>query len=176
MKIGIIGPTKIDMFCSFKNYSKDAYLQYVKFVAEHLASTNHDIFLIPDRSSCAETFGIYYKAAGGTKLNVLAPLNDTEFGHDWLNLQIGTHIVDTKTWRNTPEELDRICDTLIVFGLGVGTMIEICYTKWFNVNRIYCLKEFVPRLPLEIAHKLHLYYVSTEDVVKYLNPDFIAKQ
>lgn len=168
MRIGIIGPTKIDTFCSIRNIMRDAYLQYVRYVATHLARANHEIFLVPDKESVAEAFGKYYREEGGKNLNVLIPVSDTEFGHSWLNAALGHHIVDTKTWRNTPEELDRVCDVLLCFGLGVGSMIEICYTKWYNVNHIYLLKEFVPKLPLEIAHKLRLNYVSTEEVVNIL--------
>ena len=176
MKIGIIGPTKVDTFCRLKNIMKDAYLQYVSYVAESLAKTSHEIFLVPDKGSCAEHFALAYQNAGGKRLNVLAPLQDKEFGHDWLNLQIANHVVDTKTWRSTPEELARITETLVCFGLGVGSMIEICYTRWYNVHSVYLLSEFVPRLPTEVGHKLHLVYVTTQEVVQRLTSSPVMPQ
>ena len=68
------------------------------------------------------------------------PLDDTEFGYSWLNLDLGEHI-NCETWRNQPEKLNEETDVLLCIGYAVGVLAEIAYTKWFKKKPVYIIKK-----------------------------------
>jgi hypothetical protein len=121
---------------------------------------------VPDVDSTAYLFAKAYKEADGKNSVGMMPQDDREFGNSWLDARVVTHVENTGTWRNTPEELVSHCDMLICFGLGLGSMIEIAYSKWYKVGKIYLIKEFVPRLPLELTHKIHCQWVTINELVE----------
>ena len=164
MNIGVIGPTKIDIFCRLRGVSKDYFIKAVQFVAARLAASDHTFYIVPDAGSTVAVFAKHYREYNGKKLIGLVPENDTEFGNSWLDRTLTIHIENTGTWRNTPEELVRNADVLLCFGLGLGTMIEVAYSKWFHTNKIYFIKEFVPVLPVELTHKIHCQWVSLAEI------------
>jgi len=77
--------------------------------------------------------------------------------------------INCGTWRNQPEKLDEESDILICLGFSPGSLIEISYTKWFKVKKIYIIKEFISqKLPKEINKKLNISYLSLKELKKRL--------
>ncbi|MFC1681999.1 hypothetical protein ACFL0X_00060 [Nanoarchaeota archaeon] len=158
MRIGIIGPSEL----------KDFYK--IKQVAEIVAKLKHEVVLTPDKGSTSEFFAKEYLNAGGKKVFEVVPLDDKEFGYDWVNLELGENI-NCGTWRNQPEKLNEECDVLVCLGYSAGGLAEIAYTKWFPKGKVkkpvYIIEELVSgKLPSEI--KLDLRYVSIGDLEKVL--------
>ncbi len=154
MKIGIIGPSEIR--------EKEKILQLAKIIA----SLEHEIVITPDKGSASEFFAQEYLSNNGKKVLEVVPLDDKEFGYDWINLELGKHI-NCGTWRNQPEKLNEETDVLLCIGYAAGVLAEIAYTKWFKKKPVYIIKELVSgKLPMEI--KLDLRYVSIEDIDKEL--------
>ena len=146
MKIGIIGPSKL----------RDR--EIVEKVAEIVAKSGNEIVVTPDKGSASEVFAQKYLESKGKKVFVVAPLDDKEFGFDWLNLDLGENI-NCGTWRNQPEKLNEETDVLVCVGYSAGGLAEIAYTKWFKPKPVYIVNKLVGgRLPEEIG--LDLKYVS----------------
>lgn len=124
--------------------------------------TNHDIVITPDKGSVSEFVGKEYLNAGGKKIFSVLPLDDKEFGYEWMNTELGESI-NCGTWRNQPEKLNEETDVLVCLGYSAGGLIEMDYTKWFKKKPVYIIKELISgELPKEI--KLDLRYVSYKDL------------
>lgn len=155
MRIGIIGPSKVGN----KNE--------ISKLAEIVAYSGNEIVITPDKGSSSEFFAKEYIKKGGKVWEVL-PLEDKEFGYDYLNLDLGEKI-NCGTWRNQPEKLNEETQMLICIGYSVGALAEIAYSKWFNPKPIYVIKEMVSEeLPEEINKRLDLRYVTVSDLKKEL--------
>ena len=158
MKVGIIGPSKLKEFYKIKK------------VAEIIAKLKHEVVLTPDRGSSSEFFAKEYLNAGGKKVFEIIPLEDKEFGYEWVNVELGKKI-NCGTWRNQPEKLNEECDVLVCLGYSAGGLAEIAYTKWFPKGKakkpVYIIEELVSgKLPEEID--LDLRYISVEDLAEVL--------
>ena len=150
MKIGIIGPSKL------KEESKEVILEVVKKLVDH------DIVITPDKGSVSEFVGKEYLGAGGKKVFSVLPLDDKEFGYEWVNTELGESI-NCGTWRNQPEKLNEETDVLVCLGYSAGGLIEMAYTKWFKKKPVYIINELISgELPEEI--KLDLRYISYKDL------------
>ena len=151
MKIGIIGPSKFE-----------GNKEIIRELAKKVAGEGHEIFVTPDKGSASEFFAKEYLASEGKKVFVVAPLDDKEFGYDWLNLDLGENI-NCGTWRNQPEKLNEETDALICIGYAAGVLIEIGYSKWFKPKPIYLINELISeQLPKEIEGSLNLNYVNCD--------------
>ena len=158
MRIGIIGPSKLRDFYNIKK------------IAEIIAKLKHEVVLTPDKGSCSEFFAKEYLNNGGRKVNEIVPLDDIEFGYDWVNLELGEKI-NCGTWRNQPEKLNEECDILLCLGYSAGALAEIAYSKWFPKEKpkkpVYIIEELISnKLPQEI--KLNLRYVSMNEIENIL--------
>jgi len=163
MKIAIIGPSKIDYV---KDISKDAE----KIIEEIVkAILDDEIYLVPDKGSVSEFFGIRYLENGGGNLKPLIPLEDTEFGYDWVNPDLAEN-VSCGNWRNQPENLNERTEVMICLGYSVGGMAEMAYSKWFNKKPILVVKELVSEeMPKDAVRDLDIRYVSYKDLIGELN-------
>jgi len=160
MRIGIIGPSKIS---SLEKVNRK-YEAILLDIARQVANSNKEIMGVPDKGSVSEFFMKSYIDLGGEKVFSLIPLDDKEFGYDWVNNSLGEK-VNCKTWRNQPEKLNEECDVLLCLGYSVGGLAEIAYSKWFKPKPIYIIKELISdRLPEEIQNGIDLRYISVDDV------------
>jgi len=154
MKIGVIGPSKLR--------EKEKISEIAKIIAE----SDNEIVLTPDEGSTSEFFAKEYIKNKGKKVYEIVPLDDKEFGYDWINLDLGEQI-NCGTWRNQPEKLNEETDILLCVGYSVGGLIEMGYSKWFKKKPVYIIKELVScKLPEEIEKSLNLRYISISDVSK----------
>ena len=156
MRLGIIGPSKLE---SLDSVNKNAR-QLISRLAKLVANYGNDILVVPDKRSASEFFAQEYLRFKGKKVYELIPLDDKEFGYSWLNSEIGEHI-NCGTWRNQPEKLNEETDCLLCIGYAVGVLAEIAYSKWFKPKPIYIVRKLVTkRLPEEVEKSLRLEYVS----------------
>jgi len=165
MKIGIIGPSKLEYV---KEVNKNV-LDIIKELAKEIAESKNEVVLTPDKMSVSELFAQEYIKNKGKGIFEVVPLDDKEFGIDWVNLDLGEHI-NCGTWRNQPEKLNEECDVLLCIGYSVGGLIEIAYSKWFNKKPVYIIKELISgELPKDSVRDLDLKYISYKDVKEVLN-------
>jgi len=164
MKIGIIGPSKLEYLDEINKDSKGI----VSKVAGLVAKSGNEIIVVPDKGSASEFFAQEYLKNKGKKVYEVVPFDDKEFGFSWLNLDIGEHI-NCGTWRNQPEKLNEETDCFLCIGYAVGVLAEIAYTKWFKPKPVYIINELVSgKLPVEIDRSLKLKYISFNELKKYL--------
>ncbi|MBU1201138.1 MAG: hypothetical protein KJ583_01760 [Nanoarchaeota archaeon] len=165
MKIGIVGPLRIDKFCEVLKIEKVDYEHFIYKLSEYLASTGHELVITPDVGSVQEMLVRTYKDFYGKRVFGIVPLDDDEFGVKNLDLSLPDEVVDCKTWRNQPEKLCEESDILLVLGLSPGAMVEICYSKWFKVKKVYIFEEFISgRLHLEIEKDVFVEYINLSDL------------
>jgi hypothetical protein len=158
MKIAIIGPSKLEYLKKFLKNPEEIIGWIAKLVIDD------EIFLVPDRGSISELFATKYLEGGGTNLKPLLPLEDTEFGYDWVNPDLAEN-VSCGNWRNQPENLNERTEVMICLGYSVGGMAEMAYSKWFNKKPIYVIKEFVSgEMPKDAVRDLDIKYISYKDL------------
>ena len=156
MKIGIIGPSKIEYVEEINGKAKEI----ISSIAKKIALSKNEIVVVPDKGSVSEFFAQEYIKNKGKKVWEVVPLDDKEFGLSWMNLDIGEKI-NCGTWRNQPEKLNEECDIFLCLGYAVGVLAEIAYTKWFKPKKVYIITELVSgKLPIEVERSLKLEYVS----------------
>lgn len=159
MKIGIIGPTKLN---SLTDVNKNS-MMILKELSKIVAESGNEIVITPDKGSVSEFFAKEYLENGGRKVYSVIPLDDKEFGYEWVNTEIGKN-VNCSTWRNQPEKLNEESDALLCLGFSEGVLIEIAYSKWFHPKAVFVIKEFISQeLPREAIKKLSLEYISYKD-------------
>src|SRR4030042_4829207 len=101
MRIGIIGPSKLEFLNSINKDNKKILTK----LAREVADSKNELVIVPDKGSVSEFFGKEYLKQKGKKVYEVVPLEDKEFGLSWLNLDLGEHI-NCGTWRNQPEKLN----------------------------------------------------------------------
>ena len=164
MKIGIIGPSKLSYAEEVNPKAKELINQVAKIIAD----SKNPIFLTPDKGSVSEFFAERYLENNGKKVFEVVPLDDKEFGLDWVNKELGENI-NCGTWRNQPEKLNEETDILVCVGYSVGGLIEIAYSKWFKPKPVYIIKELISKeLPEDSVKDLNLKYISIEELGKVL--------
>jgi len=120
MRIGIIGPTKLD---SLIEINKNA-IKIIKDLSKIVAKSGNEIVITPDKGSVSEFFAKEYLNNKGKKVYSIIPLDDKEFGYNWINLNLGEKI-NCVNWRNQPEKLNEETDMLLCLGYAEGVLIEI---------------------------------------------------
>jgi len=158
MRIGIIGPSKIEYLEGINPNAKKIIKEIIKKIL------NYEIAIVPDKGSVSEFFAKEYLKLGGKKVFNLAPFEDKEFGVDYVNTEIGEKL-SCGTWRNQPEKLNEETDILLCVGYAVGVLTEIAYSKWFKPKPVYIIKELVSEeLPKEFNKSLNLIYLPYKDL------------
>jgi hypothetical protein len=161
MKIGIIGPSKIEYVEEINNNAKEI----ISNLAREIADRKFEIVITPDKGSASEFFALEYIKNNGKKVIEILPLDDKEFGYkEWVNVDLG-ETVNCGTWRNQPEKLNEETDILLCIGYAVGVLAEIAYSKWFKPKTVYIINELVSgKLPKEAEKSLKLKYISFKDI------------
>ena len=153
MRIGIIGPSKL----------QEKHKKLIEKLAGVISKKGYEIVVTPDKGSSSEYFSQEYLGSGGKKVFSIIPLNDKEFGYDWVNTKLGEKI-NCGSWRNQPEKLNEETEALLCIGHSVGGMIEMGYTKWFNKKPVYFIKEITEeKFPSQIEKELDIRHVSFDD-------------
>jgi len=169
MKAGVIAPSKISYIVQATKRSESEVESLLKRITKIIAENNLEIVITPDKKSPLEFVGKEYLKLKGKKLYEVLPLDDTELGYkEWVNTDLG-EAINCGTWRNQPEKTNDVTDLLICVGYGVGSFIEMGYSKWFRPKPIYIINELVSgKLPMEFEKSLKIKYISVNDLDKEL--------
>lgn len=173
MRLAITAPTYWRKNAQILGQSEKEFLGNVKKVVEIAAPMKFEIAVVPHKKSLSEFFAIKYKKLGGRVIGIV-PLQDKEFGVEYLNREICDKIVDCGDWRNQPEKLNEASDAMLCLGFGAGTLNEIAMSKWFNPDkkkrkRIIVVREFISaELPEEAVKDLDVVYVQMKGLGKAL--------
>ena len=163
MKIGVVGPSKIEKMAESIGKSEEEIKKIFYNVAEIVARNEYEIVLTPDKESSSEYLGENYLKLDGKRIVNIVPFDDKEHGYRWVNTKLG-ETINCGTWENQPERLVKESDLLVCVGYAEGSIIEICYSKWFK-GAVYIIKELVSgKLPKELEDDLDLRYISIEDL------------
>lgn len=160
MKIGIVGPNKI--------FNGDEELRKVLLdeVAKIIAASGNEIILTPDKGSLLEYFGNKYLELGGKNLSLVIPTGEADY-ESYLNTSIG-NVIDCRDWDRQADEFNRQCDMFICVGYAWGGMKEIACAQYFNLKKIYILKEFISNeLPEELNFLVE--YIGIKDISSVLS-------
>lgn len=165
MKIGIIGPSKIENILEINPHAEKIVVRASKVLRKN------EIVLVPDKGSVSEFFAKRYLIEGGKGLFSLIPIDDKEFGCNWLNLGLGVKI-NCGTWRNQPEKLNEETQIFVCLGYATGVLIEIAYSKWFNKKPVFIIKELVSKeLPKDAIRGLDLRYISIDELEEKISDE-----
>ena len=169
MRIGIIGPSKIDIFCKSIELDGKKYLIKINELANILSKFEYDIIIVPQKKSSPLFFAEEFKNISNNKILGIIPLDDTEFGIDYIEEFFCDEIINCGTWRNQPETMCENCDILVCIGFSAGTLIELMYTKYFKVKKLIVIEDFITsKLPIEINNDINIEYVKLDEVEKIL--------
>lgn len=158
MKIGVIGPSKIEFLEEINKDAKKILKEIIKKIIDK------EIVVTPDKGSVSEFFAKQYLSDRGKKVWSVIPLEDKEWGYSYVNTEIGEKI-SCGSWRNQPEKFNEETDVLLCVGYAVGVLTEIAYSKWFKPKPVYIIKELVSgELPKEVNKSLDLRYISYKDL------------
>lgn len=159
MKIGIVGPNKI-----FSGNENDRKI-LIDEVARIIAASGNEIILTPDKGSLLEYFGSIYLELGGKNLSLVIPKSAAGY-EGYLNTSLGK-IIDCNDWDRQADEFNRQSDMFICIGYAWGGMKEIACAQYFNMKKIYILKEFVSgELPEELNFLVE--YINIKDLSSLL--------
>lgn len=169
MIIGVVGPTRIKEFCIALRVEESSYMVFLEKIAEYLASTNHELLIMPAHDTSPGVIASIYKDLNGRKVIGLVPEDDVEFGLNDIDGTIADETINCGTWRNQPEAFCEKADILLVVGLSPGAMLEMCYAKWFKVKHIYVMEDFLSsRLPPELEKDIPIKYITIHDLEEYI--------
>ncbi|MBN1386303.1 hypothetical protein JW968_05015 [Candidatus Woesearchaeota archaeon] len=167
MKLAIIGPTDVKHFCDLLQRDEFEYLDKIEKIAKYVAQNGFEIVIVPHKDSVSEFFAKIYVDEKGRKVHGIYPLKDSEFGISGINQDISDETLHPPNWREVPIFLVSNADAMLCLGLGPGSMIEICYAKWYPVKKILVLQDFITdRLPAEIESRLNIEYIHSRDLPK----------
>ena len=169
MNIGITGPTSISKVCDILGIDEEKYFMKLRKVAEHLAASEHKIFIVPFKKSAPEFVAEVYAEEDGSDITGIVPEDDVDFGITHLNRAVCDKIVNCSIWPNVPGSLLKNIDVLVVVGFGRNAFIHIGYTSLYKVKKVIILQDLVSsKLPNEMEAGLEIQYVKSEDLHKAL--------
>lgn len=160
MRIGIVSPSKISYVEEVNSKAK----QIISDISKDLAKKRFEIVVTPDKGSVSEFVAQEYIKSKGKKVWEIIPLDDKEWGYDYVNTKLG-EIINCNIWRNQPEKFNEETDALIVIGYTIGGLTEMAYTKWLKPKTIYIIKELISKeLPEEFNRSLDIKYISYKEL------------
>lgn len=169
IKIGLIGPTKIEKYLDATGFAKEDYNHFMHELGSALSKTNHELIIVPEPTAASSKVATIYRDYHGKKVIGSLPIDDSEFGHEWLDESLVDEIISCGTWRNQPESLCEESDILLMIGLSPGTMVELCYAKWFSVKKIIIFNNWISApIHKEVAKDLPIVYI---DSIEELNEE-----
>jgi len=162
MRIGVIGPTDIDVTFAAAGLDPAACERAARAAGEELARRGHAAVVVPDRGVgllAAEA----YRAAGGHELIGIIPYGGTSAQAATTNCDAHRHlcheVVDDLSWTEQHERICQLSDVLLCIGLSCGTISEIAWTKWVGNTPVIVLRSLVSGIPPEVEAETDLHWV-----------------
>jgi len=153
MKVGIIGPTDIDVTSRAAGLDPAVCRRTAAAAGEGLAQRGDILILVPDRG-VAVLAAQAYRAAGGPRLIGIIP-------HGGTSAQAATtcceshrdlchETVEDLSWTAQHERICQLADVLVCIGMSCGTMAELAWTKWVGNTPVIALRPLMSGIPPEV--------------------------
>ena len=163
MKVGIIGPTDIDVTSRAAGLDPAACKSTAAAIGEGLARRGHSVVLVPDRG-VAVLAAWAYRTAGGPHLIGIIP-------HGGTSAQVATtcceshrdlchETVEDLNWNAQHERICQLSDVLVCIGMSCGTIAELAWTKWVGNTPVIVIKPLVSGIPPEVAAETDVRWVA----------------
>ncbi|MEM7826770.1 MAG: hypothetical protein QXQ40_00920 [Candidatus Aenigmatarchaeota archaeon] len=175
IKVSIIGPRTITRTCEFARIKQDNLMRLIDGVGRVLAKHGFEIVIIPN-AGVSYLVSKTYKAHKGKKVIGLMPKNPEPFGieHQKLHLDIVDEIKELPDWYHVAGRLVIESDFTICIGLSGGTMMTLCWAKWYSTclnqeRKIVIFENTISRrLHPELEAIIRAVYVNSIDELDYL--------
>jgi predicted Rossmann-fold nucleotide-binding protein len=162
MKVGIIGPTDIDVTSSAAGLDAAVCKQTALAAGAGLAQRGDTVVLVPDRG-VALLAAQAYRAAGGPHLIGIIP-------HGGTSAQAATtccenhrdlchETVEDLSWNAQHERICQLADVLVCIGMSCGTIAEIAWTKWVGNTPVIVIRPLVSGIAPEVEAETDLRWV-----------------
>jgi len=162
MKVGIIGPTDIDVTSGAAGLDAAVCKRTAAAVGEGLARRGYAVALVPDRG-VAVLAAQAYRAAGGPRLIGIIP-------HGGTSAQAATtcceshrelchETVEDLSWTAQHERICQLADVLVCIGMSCGTIAELAWTKWVGNTPVIVIRPLVSGIPPEVQAETDVRWV-----------------
>lgn len=162
MRIGIIGPTDIQVTARAAGLDPAVCEQAAQEAGKSLARHGHEVVVVPDRG-VALLAAQAYRAAGGTRLIGIIPYGGTSAQAATSCCQshrsLCDETVEDLSWTEQHERICQLSDVLLCIGLSCGTLSEIAWTKWVGNTPVVVIRPLVSGIPPEMAAETNLHWV-----------------
>ncbi len=178
MKVGIIGPTDIDVTSRAAGLDPAVCKQTAEAAGAGLAQRGDTVVLVPDRG-VALLAAQSYRVAGGPHLIGIIP-------HGGTSAQAATtccenhrnlchETVEDLSWTAQHERICKLADVLVCIGMSCGTMAEIAWTKWVGNTPVIVIRPLLSGIPPEVEAETDVRWVEDLDSV-YALLDSLAER
>jgi predicted Rossmann-fold nucleotide-binding protein len=178
MKVGIIGPTDIDVTSRAAGLDAAACKRTAVAAGAGLAQRGDTVVLVPDRG-VALLAAQAYRAVGGPHLIGIIP-------HGGTSAQAVTtccenhrdlchETIEDLSWNAQHERICQLVDVLVCIGMSCGTIAEIAWTKWVGDTPVIVIRPLVSGIAPEVEAETDVRWVEDLQGV-YESLDAIANQ
>jgi len=180
LRVGIIGPTDINVTSAAAGLDPAACERAAKAAGEELARRGHAAVVVPDRGVGLLTAEAY-RAAGGHRLIGIIPYGGTSAQLATTNCDAHRHLchetVDDLSWTEQHERMCQLSDVLLCIGLSCGTISEIAWTKWVGNTPVAVIRSLASGIPPEVEAETDLHWVEDVDgFFKFLDASSRSKK
>ena len=162
MKVGIIGPTDIDVTSRAAGLDPAVCKSTAMAAGEGLARRGHSVVLVPDRG-VAVLAAQAYREAGGSHLIGIIP-------HGGTSAQAATtcceshrnlchETIEDLSWNAQHERICQLADVLVCVGMSCGTIAELAWTKWVGDTPVIVIRSLVSGIPPEVEAETDVRWV-----------------
>jgi hypothetical protein len=162
MKVGIIGPTDIDVTSVAAGLDAAACKCTAVAAGEGLARRGDTVVLVPDRG-VALLAAQAYRAAGGPYLIGIIPHGGTSA--QALTTCCESHrdlcheTVEDLAWNAQHERICQLADVLVCIGMSCGTIAEVAWTKWVGDTPVIVIRPLVSGIAPEVEAETDVRWV-----------------
>jgi predicted Rossmann-fold nucleotide-binding protein len=162
MRVGIIGPTDIDVTSKAAGLDPAVCKHTAIAAGEGLARRGYAVALVPDRG-VAVLAAQAYRAAGGLHLLGIIP-------HGGTSAQAATTCCDSHrdlchetvedlNWNAQHERICQLADVLVCIGMSCGTIAELAWTKWVGNTPVIAIRPLMSGIPPEVEAETDVRWV-----------------
>ena len=163
MRVGIIGPTAVDVTAIAAGLDPAVCKRTAQAAGEGLARRDYTVVLVPDRG-VALLAAQAYRAAGGPRLIGIIPHGGTSAQAATTCCENNRHLchetVEDLTWTEQHERMCQLADVLLCIGMSCGTIAEVAWTKWVGNTPVVVIRPLVSGIPPEVLAETDVHWVT----------------
>lgn len=167
MKIGLIGPTNLDLMSEVSNIDKNLYIRSAQILGEIIAKLGHDLVIVPDRGVAVEGLKSYRIHEGNKVIAIWPQKGETSYQLQTIkikdNIDCCDEVITELSWHEQHSFICQISDLMVCCGISCGTISEIAWSKWVEGPTIYICKNTVSCIPAEIVAEAHIKFIDKAD-------------